>query len=63
MLTLLRVIVLEWILARFALRWVLLIGILAIGGLVLAIGVPTLLILGASLVGWRWYARRSAVSP
>jgi hypothetical protein len=51
----LRVIIVEWILARLALRWVLTIGVLAIGGLIFFIGLPTLLIVVALVLGWRWF--------
>ena len=59
MLALLRLVVFEWILARLALRWVLGIGILAVGGVIFLVGIPTLLVLGAiGYFGWRVMRRR-----
>ncbi len=55
MFALLRVVIVEWILARLALRWVLTIGVLAVGGLIFFIGVPTLMFIAALVVGWRWF--------
>ena len=57
--SLLRVVVFEWILARMALRWVLLIAVLAVGGLIFFIGLPTLLAITGLVVGWRWLKRRT----
>ena len=54
MLAVLRVILFEWILARLALRWVLLIAVLAIGGAIFFIG--------AAILGWRWLSKRSAAT-
>jgi hypothetical protein len=65
MLALIRVVVLEWILARLALRWVLGIGVLAAGGLIFFIGVPMLLTIAGVWLAWRWFkgAEARAQSP
>ena len=60
MFALLRVIIVEWILARLALRWVLTIGVLAVGGLIFFIGLPTILLVVALVLGWRWFKRAEA---
>lgn len=55
MIALLRVVVLEWILARLALRWVVGIAVLAVGGLIFFVGLPMLLLFAALWLGWRWF--------
>jgi len=62
MLTVLRVFLFEWVLARLGMRWllVLLIGVPA--ALIFFIGIPTLIVLGlAALVLWRMLKRPPAV--
>jgi len=60
----LRVVLVEWILVRFSLRWLLTLLIAVPLALVFFVGIPTLLVLGAlGFVAWRFFRRASAPVP
>ncbi len=58
-----RVVVLEWIVARLGLRWLLALLVLAPLALVFVVGIPTLLTVAAvALVLWRLLRRQKTTS-
>jgi hypothetical protein len=58
-----RVVILEWIVARLGLRWLLALLVLAPLALVFVVGIPTLLVLGAvAFVAWRLLRRPTSAT-
>ena len=58
-----RVVILEWIVARLGLRWLLALIVLAPLALVFVVGIPTLLVLGAiTFVLWRLLRRPTSAT-
>jgi hypothetical protein len=58
-----RVIVVQWLLARIGLRWLLSLALIGGIAVLVFVGLPTLLVIGAfAFLLWRWL-RRSEPSP